>query len=61
MPEFLDFSNVPFMDKVINFIGEYTTKLTSLDMGSTMGVLAVFLGIAAIWLALTQIGKGGTQ
>lgn len=55
----MDILNMDWLNGGMAWINTYTAKLTAMDMGSIMGLLAVILGIFAIIFALSQIGKRG--
>lgn len=55
----MDIFNFDWLNTGMAWINNYTAKLTSMDMGSIMGLLAVLMGIFAIIFAFSQLGKGG--
>jgi len=55
----VDLMNTDWLGKGMGWINDYTAKLTAMDMGSVLGLLAVLMGISAIIFAFTQIGKEG--
>lgn len=53
----MDLTNTDWLNSGMTWINNYTAKLTAMDMGSIMGLLAVLLGIFAIIFAFSQLGK----